>query len=346
MARWSRTCSPDETQVSAIGAETWPAETTAIICNDRKSRAVLDLVNRVALSDAPLLIVGETGTGKELIARHLHAQSGRKGPFVAVDCNALADSTAATQLFGSHANGGTLFLDGISQLRPSSQVKLLRVLQEREVASAGSRRPTATDVRLVSSTDVDMSDAIATGRFRLDLYYRLNVVTLHLPPLRERPADIPPLAEYFVDVYSRQRNRIRPRLMPETADALQRHSWPGNVRELQNVIHAAVLLAADGEIRVRDLTVTAAAGSQADPLVVISSELQRLFCDPLPNLHQRLEELTVRHAFAFCNNNQVHTARLLGLSRNPLRRLLKRFGLLGSETAALHDRHAVDLAMD
>ena len=329
----------------------------AIIFNDPKSQAVLDLINRVAVSDAPILIVGETGTGKELVARHLHAQSERKGPFVAVNCGALTHSLAETELFGHQAgsftgatetragwfevaNGGTLFLDEIGDLAHPLQVKLLRVLQEREVVRVGSRKPISLDVRLVASTNVDLAKAIAAGRFRLDLFYRLNVITLNVPPLRERPGDVLPLAEHFLGSYSRRLNLNPPTLSADAARALQHHAWPGNIRELENVMHAALLLASDGEIQTRDLRFASASGdSQGAPLDLISSQLQRLFYEQPANLHQQLEELTVRHAFTFCANNQVQTAKLLGISRNALRTLLKRFGLINAETDAVGDEN-------
>ena len=329
-----------------------------VIFNDPKSQLVLEQIDRVALSDAPILIVGETGTGKELLARHLHTQSRRKGPFVAVNCGAVTQSLAEAELFGHQAgsftgatdsragwfeaaNGGTLFLDEIGDLPHPLQVKLLRVLQEREVVRVGSRKPIAIDVRLVASTNVDLPEAIAAGRFRADLFYRLSVITLHLPALRERPGDVLPLAEHFLRIYGRRLHADPPRLTSEAARALQHYAWAGNVRELENVIHAAVLLASDGEIRTRDLRFSNLpgefGGSNASPLDLIGSQLQRLFCDPPPDLHRRLEELTIRRAFLFCGNNQVQTAKLLGISRNVLRKLLKRFGLINMPDGAYDD---------
>jgi sigma-54 dependent transcriptional regulator len=324
-----------------------PRNDKDIIFNDPKSQQLLDQVHRVALADAPILIIGETGTGKELLARHVHARSGRDGPFVAVNCGAVTQSLAEAELFGHQAgsftgatesragwfeaaNGGTLFLDEIGDLPHALQVKLLRVLQEREVVRVGARTPIAIDVRLVAATNVDLPEAIAAGRFRSDLFYRLNVVTVNLPPLRDRPGDVLPLARHFVCVYSQRLNMTPPTLAVEAAHTLQRYSWPGNVRELENVVHAAVLLASDGEIHARDLRFTnlTGAAANASPLDLISFQLQRLFCEPPPNLHRRLEELTVRRAFVFCGHNQVHTAKLLGMSRNVLRKLLKRFGLI------------------
>ena len=326
-----------------------------VILNDPQSQQILEQINRVARSDAPVLIIGETGTGKELLARHLHGRSDRKGPFVAVNCGAVTPSLAEAELFGhmagsftgatesragwfEAANGGTLFLDEIGDLPHALQVKLLRVLQEREVVRVGSRKPIAIDVRLVASTNVDLPSAITAGRFRADLFYRLNVITVNLPPLRERPGDLLPLIQHFLSLYARRLNVDPPGLSPEAARSLQHYAWPGNVRELENVVHAAVLLASDGEIHARDLRFTHLPGATGDsktsPLDLISSQLQRLFSEPPPNLHQLLEELTIRRAFLFCDNNQVQTARLLGISRNVLRKLLKRFGLINIESDA------------
>ncbi len=324
-------------------------QTKAVIFNDPRSQAVLDQIGRVALSDAPILIIGETGTGKELVARHLHAQSERKGPFVAVNCGAVTQSLAESELFGHQAgsftgasetrvgwfeaaNGGTLFLDEIGDLPAALQVKLLRVLQEREVVRVGSRKPIALDVRLVAATNVDLAEAVAAGRFRLDLFYRLNVITLNLPPLRERPGDILPLAEHFLDAYRRRLNLDVRALAADAVHTLRQYAWPGNIRELENVMHSALLLASDDVIRAHDLRFTvvptAAGEAPSAPFDMISAQLQRLFSAPPPNLHQQLEELTVRRAFTFCRNNQVQTAKLLGISRNVLRTLLKRFGLI------------------
>jgi sigma-54-specific transcriptional regulator len=336
----------------------------SVVFNDPSSQRILDQINRVALADAPILIIGETGTGKELLARHVHARSGRAGPFIAVNCGAVTHSLAESELFGHQAgsftgatesragwfeaaHGGTLFLDEIGDLPHALQVKLLRVLQEREVVRVGSRKPITIDVRLVAATNVDLPAAIAAGRFRTDLFYRLNVITVSLPPLRDRPGDVLPLAQHFISVYGRKLHSTPPKLSAEAARTLQHYSWPGNVRELENVLHAAVLLASDGEIHARDLRFTnlpgAAGPSTASPLDLISFQLQRLFAEPPPNLHRRLEELLIRRAFVFCGQNQVHTAKLLGMSRNVLRKLLKRFGLIdGEPDADFDDLHSLD----
>lgn len=229
----------------------------AFIFSDPLSRALLQEIEQVARADAPVLITGETGTGKELVARHLHDQSGRKGEFVAVNCGALPHSLAEAELFGHQAGsftgatetragwfesatGGTLFLDEVGDLPLSIQVKLLRVLQEREVVRIGSRRPILIDVRVVAATNIDLSEAVIAGRFRQDLYYRLNVIRLTVPPLSARPGDILPLAEHFLGVYQERLQTEAAVLTPEARRLLQNYRWPGNIRELENVLERAV----------------------------------------------------------------------------------------------------------
>jgi sigma-54 dependent transcriptional regulator len=211
------TLPPGEGSILSIRAK-------ALLFHDPRSVALLEHVERIARSEASVLVIGETGTGKELIARHLHARSERRGPFVAVNCGAFSETLIDAELFGhesgaftgaSHsragwfeaANGGTLFLDEIGDLPLALQVKLLRVLQERQVVRLGSRKPVALDVRLVAATNVDLRQAVEAQRFRADLYYRLNVAPVALPPLRERPGDILPLARHFVGVYAPRRGR-------------------------------------------------------------------------------------------------------------------------------------------
>jgi transcriptional regulator with PAS, ATPase and Fis domain len=327
----------------------------ALIFSDPLSQILLEEIERVAPSDAAVLITGETGTGKELVARHLHRESGRRGEFVAVNCGALSPTLAEAELFGHQAgsftgatetrpgyfeaaNGGTLFLDEVGDLPLPLQVKLLRVLQEKEVVRVGARKPIPLDVRLLAATNLDLEQAVAAGRFRLDLYYRLNVVQLQVPPLSTRPGDILPLAEHFLRMYSARLQARVPLLIPETRRALLKYSWPGNIRELENVVHSALLTARDGIIRPENLRFAAtalqpgAAGRDAlaDPLDVIGEQLDRLFAAPPDGLYDRLETLIVRRAYAHADSNQVHAARLLGISRNILRTLLKRVGLIAA----------------
>jgi sigma-54-specific transcriptional regulator len=328
----------------------------ALVFEDARWRALLDRIRQVAPSQAAVLISGETGTGKEIVARHLHELSRRRDrPFVAVNCGAFSQSLAEAELFGQErgaftgadtakagwfetAHGGTLFLDEIGDLSPSLQVKLLRVLQEGEVVRIGSRQPIAVDVRLITATNVDLRQALAAGRFREDLFYRLNVTTLALPPLRERPGDILPLARYFLDSYACRLGLEGAALGPAAQARLLEHAWPGNIRELENSIHHALLVCTRGQVAAEDLGLPSnferslsihavpASSSVAEPDAALDGALLGLFEQNLPNVYERVERTLLRAAYQYCQQNQLQTARLLGVSRNVVRARLIEFG--------------------
>jgi len=345
-----------------------PAAKTLVFA-DPVSRHLLAYLEKLAPSEAAVLICGETGTGKELVAKHIHQSSGRKGPFMAVNCGAISDQLAESELFGHEpgsftgavgrregwfeaADGGTLFLDEVGDLPIPMQVKLLRVLQEREVVRIGSRKPIAVDVRVVAATSVDLGHAVAAGRFRRDLFYRLNTALARLPALRERPGDVLPLADHFLRVYCKRMQRPEAKLSAGAASALLAHSWPGNIRELENVIHFALLMSNGAEIhaehlKVREWSVSndsavPTAHPNADPLEVIGAQLRRAFLNPTDTLFDDLERLIVTETYQHCGSNQVQSAALLGISRNVLRTLLKRHGLLSDSTFA--DPRRLDVA--
>src|ERR1700689_3417797 len=325
---------------------------TALVFEDLKSKALLERIHLIGPSTANVLVTGETGTGKELIARHLHKLSPRAdGPFVAVNCGAFSESLVESELFGHErgsftgatvaragwfeaARGGTLFLDEIGDLPFTMQVKLLRVLQERQVVRLGSRSPVAIDVRVVAATNVNLEDAVAAGRFREDLYYRLQVASLHIPPLRERPGDILPLAQYFLGVYGERLGLKDPALNAEAIDVLvSGHSWPGNTRELENVIHHALLVCRENVVRSEDLRLStlglrAATSGSSQSLKGLKDALLALFEDDRPNLYAEIETAITKTAYEFCHRNQVQTARLLGISRNIVRAKLIQCGEL------------------
>ncbi|PPD41630.1 MAG: sigma-54-dependent Fis family transcriptional regulator [Methylobacter sp.] len=328
---------------------------TAIVFADPSSVRLLEYIERIAPSDATVLIIGETGTGKELVARQVHKFSQRQnGPFIAVNCGAFSESLVESELFGHErgaftgalnarggwfeaANGGTLFLDEIGDLPMSTQVKILRVLQEQEVVRIGSRAPISIDVRLVAATNVNLAEAVQAGRFREDLYYRLNVAALDLLPLRERPGDILPLARHFLERYGKRLKLNSFDLSKDAERALLGYAWPGNIRELQNVIHHALLVSKDGNVTFDDLHLNPNFGvsrSQANPnseahsLKALENALAALYEQPTGNLFDTIEETIIRTAYEHCENNQVQTGRLLGISRNILRHRLKRYGYL------------------
>jgi DNA-binding NtrC family response regulator len=323
---------------------------------DEASQALFRLLERISPSDAAVHIAGETGTGKELVARQIHQMSGRSGPFAAVNCGAINEHLAESELFGHEAgsftgantrregwfeaaDGGTLLLDEIGDLPLQLQGKLLRVLQEGEVSRVGSRRSTPVDVRIISATNADLATAVAAGKFRQDLFYRLRIVPVHLLPLRERRDDIAALAEHFILHYSQRLKRQAPRLHRNALEALQRHSWPGNIRELENVLHFSLLMNAESEIRAEHLhlpsgrTASAASGGgmtapeQQSP-DRIGDVLRACFREPSAHLLRDIERRVVVDAYRHCDSNQVRTAELLGVSRNVIRTLLKRYGLL------------------
>jgi len=328
----------------------------ALVFEDPLSRALLARIERIAPSDAPVLVTGETGTGKELVARQVHALSARSDrPFVAVNAGAFSESLAESELFGHEkgaftgahgaksgwfeaAHGGTLFLDEIGDLPMQLQVKLLRVLQEGEVTRVGSRTAIPIDVRLIAATNVDLRAAITAGQFRQDLFYRLKVSSLSLPPLRDRPGDIPALAQHFLDRYARKLGRKGITLGESARRCLLEHRWPGNIRELENAIHHALLVCPGSELEPADLQLEHShaktnAGARTD--ASIASELAKLEHAVLallkletPDLYQRVEAKLLSATYRHCNFNQLETARRLGLSRNVVRARLIEHGEL------------------
>lgn len=335
---------------------------TAQVFEDPSSKALLVHLQHIAPSDASVLIMGETGTGKELVARHIHQLSTRhQQPFIAVNCGAFSESLVEAELFGhekgaftgalsaragwfEEANGGTLFLDEIGDLPLPIQVKLLRVLQEQEVVRLGSRKSTPINVRVLAATNVNLEHAIEAGHFREDLYYRLNVVSLCLRPLRERPGDILPLARHFLHTY-RQRLAHGPTSLSACAEsALTDHPWPGNIRELENVMHHSLLLSRQATMTADDLRMPQPRSKRRSPAPaappdsakeLLQRALRKLFEEHNEALHETVEDALLRAAYDFCHHNQVHTAKLLGLSRNVTRTRLIKLGALTVNTRRL-----------
>ena len=328
---------------------------TAQVFEDPKSQALLAHIQQVAPSEASVLIIGETGTGKELVARHIHNLSARRHrPFVAVNCGAFSESLVEAELFGhekgaftgaltakagwfEEADGGTLFLDEIGDLPMAIQVKLLRVLQEREVVRLGSRKSIPIDVRVVAATNVQLEKAINAGHFREDLYYRLDVVSLELSPLRERPGDILPLVRHFIQTYSQRLGYGSVTINHEAQLKLKSYSWPGNIRELENVIHHTLLICRNGAIEREDLRLSNLRIDRQDDSAhaldnsaeaLLERAFQKLFEEQAGALHEKVEDALLRAAYRFSHYNQVHTANLLGLSRNVARSRLIKIGEL------------------
>lgn len=330
----------------------------SFIFSDPQSKALIPLIQRVAPSDVTVLVIGETGTGKELVARHLHSLSGRsERPFIAVNCGAFSETLIEGELFGYEkgaftgatvarpgwfeaAGDGTLFLDEIGDLPLALQVKLLRVLQEREVTRLGARTPIPLKARLIAATNVDLATAVSSGRFREDLYYRLQTVTLKVPPLRDRRADILPLARHFLDDYGARYGDPHLRLDVDAEDALFQYHWPGNIRELENVIQRASLLREGEVIKASDLALTMLPQAPTSSPVTggitldgappgldsIRPVVRHLLSSGAPNLLADLVNTIVDEAYLYADNNQVRTAKALGVTRNTIRTRLKYAG--------------------
>jgi DNA-binding NtrC family response regulator len=310
-----------------------------IVAESGKMQEVLSIVHRVAASTATVLIRGESGTGKELIARAIHYQSPRaQGALVKVNCAALPETLLESEMFGhvrgaftgamadkpgrfEAAHGGTIFLDEVGDISPAVQAKLLRVLQEREFERVGSNRPVKVDVRVVAATNHDLEAAVQEKRFREDLYFRLNVVPIHLPPLRERREDILPMAEVFLKKYAAENSKAIRGLTREARHALLTYDYPGNVRELENAIERAVILARGDVIDQEDLPLAFqdAAGGAAPPVPP----------DSLPARLEALERELIQDALARADGVQTRAAELLGIGERALRYKLRKLGLKG-----------------
>lgn len=305
-----------------------------IIGESGRMQEVLSLVRRVAPSDATVLIRGESGTGKELIAKAIHYASPRAaGPLVRVSCAALPESLMESELFGHEkgaftgavatrkgrfelADGGSLFLDEIGDLPLHLQVKLLRALQEREIERVGSSRPITANVRVLAATHRDLEALVREGRFRDDLYYRINVVTVTLPPLRERREDLPLFIEHFLRRFAEKNGKVIRGLTRDAREALLRYDYPGNVRELENLIERAVVLTRDEVIGREDLPLSVKEPDQGD-----FEEAS------LPAVVEGLERRMIREAMAKADGVQTRAAELLGISERVLRYKLRKYGL-------------------
>jgi two-component system NtrC family response regulator len=292
---------------------------------------IFEMIRRVAASDVPVLITGESGTGKELVARSIHRHSSRKaGPFIAINCGAIPENLLESELFGyekgaftgahrqqkgkvEYAHGGTLLLDEIGEMPLGLQVKLLRFLQDGQVERVGGRELIMVDTRILAATNLDIKEAIERGRFRTDLYYRLSVIEIPVPPLRERDEDVLRLAQSFVPRFSDEvKQRVRG-FSDAALDAIQAHSWPGNVRELENRIKRAVLMAAGRTIEPADLDLPGV-GPRPRPVT-------------LREARAKTEKELVQHALASHNWNVSRAAEELGISRQSLHELIQRYGL-------------------
>ncbi len=347
---------PPEPDLIAAMLEAVGAESHALIHRDPVMKAAVRRAEQVAASEASILVAGESGTGKEVLARHLHRKSKRSGgPFVALNCAAIPDNLLESELFGHEkgafsgavarrigkfeaANGGTLLLDEISEMDVRLQAKLLRAIQEREIDRLGGGEPVKVNVRIIATTNRDLHTEVAKGTFREDLYFRLNVVTMHIPSLRERPGDIAPLAEYFARKYADVNGLPFRPLSPAALALLEGHSWRGNVRELENTMHRAVLLA-DGDVIGTEAIELG--GSTESPRVVGAASaaisrpptIQMAGGDAVANLVGRtvgdVERDLIIETLTHCLGNRTHAATILGISIRTLRNKLREYADAG-----------------
>jgi two-component system response regulator HydG len=309
-----------------------------VIGNSPAMHAVVAALRQIAPTSASVLITGESGTGKELVAKALHINSPRKNkPFVPLNCAELSENVLESELFGhvkgaftgadrdrigrfQYANGGTLFLDEIGDMPMAIQIKLLRVLESNQIVRVGTNDPVKVNVRLISATNRDLSDPIAEGRFRQDLYHRLKVVSVKLPPLREHRDDIPLLIDYFLKEFSTSHGKPITAISPAVRKVLMGYSWPGNVRELRNVIESMIVMDADGVLEVDDLTEDlqqAASSSQSDSHAGVDTLVGKSL--------EEVERHYVGETLKLTHGNREEAARLLGIGERTLYRKLKEY---------------------
>jgi two-component system response regulator HydG len=304
--------------------------------------SVIDRLKRIAPTDASVLIQGETGTGKELVAQAIHQNSPRKNkPFVALNCAALSENILESELFGhvkgaftdastdrvgkfAYAHGGTMFLDEVGDMPMATQIKLLRVLENGEITRVGSNESTKVNVRVLSATNRNLEDAIAAGTFRSDLYHRLKVVTIGLPPLRDRAQDIPLLIEHFIRQFGKRHHKTIKSMSPAARMKLLAFDWPGNVRQLRNVVESMVVVDYDGVLDADDLpSELADDGGQAAATGGITGTLASFVGKPLEDV----ERVFITETLAFTGGNREQAAQLLGIGERTLYRKIKEYGL-------------------
>jgi DNA-binding NtrC family response regulator len=341
---------PDAELIAAVLAAV-ADDNRPMVVNDPGMKTVLSLADQVAGSDASILITGESGVGKEVIARYVHQKSRRaQKPFISVNCAAIPENLLESELFGhekgaftgavarrigkfEEANGGTLLLDEISEMDARLQAKLLRAIQEREIDRVGGQKPVKVDIRILATSNRDLAAAVKDGTFREDLLYRLNVVNLRLPPLRERPGDVITLCEHFVKKYSAANGMPEKPISAEAKRRLIAHRWPGNVRELENAMHRAVLLSPGAEIEEFAIRLPDGQPLAPAPDVAVARGAQmaadavsRTFVgSTVAEVEQQLIIDTLEH----CLGNRTHAANILGISIRTLRNKLKEYSEAG-----------------
>lgn len=344
---------PDADLIAAVLAAV-TEENNTMIAGDPVMQMVVKMADRIAPSEATVLITGESGTGKEVMSQYIHRKSKRKdGPFIALNCAAIPESLLESELFGhekgaftgavgrrlgkfEEAGGGTLLLDEVSEMHPQLQAKLLRAIQEREITRIGSNEAVKVDVRLIATSNRDLEAFVKSGGFREDLYFRLNVVNLRLPSLRERPNDIGTLAQFFADKFAEQNGLSKKKIAPATLDLMRKNPWKGNIRELENTMHRAVLMSMEDEIEPEAVGLmpssppvaapspaegNAAHQSAAQPAVKNPGAVEGLIGRTIADVERDMILNTLDH----CLGNRTHAANILGISIRTLRNKLNEY---------------------
>ena len=347
---------PDAELIAAVLAAV-TEENTTMIAGDPVMQAVVKMADRIAPSDATVLITGESGTGKEVMSQYIHRKSKRKdGPFIALNCAAIPESLLESELFGhekgaftgavgrrlgkfEEASGGTLLLDEVSEMHPQLQAKLLRAIQEREITRIGSNDSVKVDVRLIATSNRDLEAYVKSGGFREDLYFRLNVVNIRLPSLRERPSDIGELAQFFADKFAESNGMTKKKIAAETLALMKKHPWRGNIRELENTMHRAVLMSMDDEIEPAAIGIGGTTATPVPPFTQSSNQsptqsplasapavqnpgaVETLIGRTIADVERDMILNTLDH----CLGNRTHAANILGISIRTLRNKLNQY---------------------
>lgn len=348
---------PPDAELIAAVLQAVTEENNTMIANDPVMKQVVAVADKIAPSEATVLITGESGTGKEVMSQYIHRKSKRgNGPFIALNCAAIPESLLESELFGhekgaftgavgrrlgkfEEANGGTLLLDEVSEMHPLLQAKLLRAIQEREITRIGNNDPVKIDVRIIATSNRNLEESVSKGEFREDLYFRLNVVNIRLPALRERKADLPLLAQFFLDKYSEQNGLDRKKLSDEGAAKIQAHHWRGNIRELENTMHRAVLVSMQDEIESDAIHIAgmASAAPSAPPVKAPDPKgvsgasstntpqnegaVENLVGRTLADVEREMILNTLDH----CLGNRTHAANILGISIRTLRNKISQY---------------------
>ena len=341
---------PDEELIAAV-LEAITEEAHAVIHASPIMKRLLELADQVAGSEASILITGESGTGKEIIARYIHRKSKRAGGnFISVNCAAIPEALLESELFGhekgsftgavarrigkfEEANNGTLLLDEISEMDIRLQAKLLRALQEHEIDRVGGTRPVKVNMRIIATSNRDLQQETKKGTFREDLFFRLNVINIHLPPLRERKEDIKPIADFFAAKYAKANGTDERPLSAQALEKLSRYSWPGNVRELENIMHRAVLMASGSEIGSDAIVLPNIPAPKVSEITTpdnkpaVEKPMQK--SELVGRTVESVERELIMDTLNYCLGNRTHAANILGISIRTLRNKLKQYSYEG-----------------